>query len=248
MTVTIQYYGIHTVNALLLKHAARIVKIYVLNERHDQRMQQLLQRAVQQGVVCQSATRHELTKLAQDEHHQGVVALCQPLPAYREADLATLLAPRVATALVLVLDEVQDPHNLGACLRSADAAGVDAVIIPKNNSAALTPVVRKVACGAADIVPVVTVTNLARSLTDLKDMGIWLWGAAGEASTTIYQMDMKRGCGIVLGAEGKGLRRLTREVCDGLMQIPLQGSVSSLNVSVACGICLFEAVRQRSSA
>ncbi|HGX92090.1 MAG TPA: 23S rRNA (guanosine(2251)-2'-O)-methyltransferase RlmB, partial [Candidatus Tenderia sp.] len=146
---------------------------------------------------------------------------------------------------LLILDGVQDPHNLGACLRSADAAGVDAVIVPKDKAAGLTPVVRKVACGAAESVPFYQVTNLARTLRELQELGVWLVGAAGEADTTVYQADLKGSLAIVMGAEEKGLRRLTREHCDSLIKIPMAGTVESLNVSVATGICLFEAVRQR---
>jgi 23S rRNA (guanosine2251-2'-O)-methyltransferase len=146
---------------------------------------------------------------------------------------------------LLVLDGVQDPHNLGACLRSADAAGVDAVIVPKDKAAGLTPVVRKVACGAAENVPFFQVTNLARTLRDLQERGIWLIGAAGEAESSLYQADLRGPLALVMGAEEQGMRRLTREHCDVLVNIPMAGSVESLNVSVATGICLFEAVRQR---
>jgi 23S rRNA (guanosine2251-2'-O)-methyltransferase len=162
-----------------------------------------------------------------------------------ESDLATLLEQK-DNPFLLILDGVTDPHNLGAILRSADAAGVHAVISPKDRSAKLTSVVRKVACGAAEAVPFITVTNLARTLRELQDAGVWVVGAAGETETTIYQADFKGPLALVLGAEGEGLRRLTRETCDGLVKIPMFGSVSSLNVSVAAGICLFEAVRQRS--
>jgi 23S rRNA (guanosine2251-2'-O)-methyltransferase len=146
-----------------------------------------------------------------------------------------------------VLDGVTDPHNLGACLRSAEAAGVDAVIVPKDKSALMTPTVRKVACGAAEVVPFITVTNLARCLATLKQRGIWVQGAAGEATQSIYATDLKGPLAIVLGSEGSGMRRLTRELCDGLFSIPMAGEVSSLNVSVSAGVCLFEAVRQRAA-
>ena len=159
--------------------------------------------------------------------------------------LPELLERLEGTPLLLVLDGVTDPHNLGACLRSADAAGVQAVIIPRDRSAGLTPVVRKVACGAAETVPLVAVTNLARTLKSLQQRGLWVVGAAGEAEQLIYQVDMRVPTVIVMGAEGSGLRRLTREHCDYLAKLPMAGSVSSLNVSVATGICLFEAVRQR---
>ena len=148
-------------------------------------------------------------------------------------------------SLILVLDGVTDPHNLGACLRSADAAGVHAVVVPKDKSADLSPTVRKVACGAAEVVPFVRVTNLSRTLEALKERGVWLFGAAGEAEKSIYDNDLTGSMALVMGAEGAGLRRLTREHCDHLVKLPMAGSVSSLNVSVATGVCLFEAVRQR---
>ncbi|MCB1854974.1 MAG: 23S rRNA (guanosine(2251)-2'-O)-methyltransferase RlmB, partial [Halieaceae bacterium] len=148
-------------------------------------------------------------------------------------------------ALLLVLDGVTDPHNLGACLRSADAAGVDAVIVPRDRAADLSPVSRKVACGAAEVVPFVRVTNLARTLQALKERGVWLYGTAGEAQQSLYASDLTLPLALVMGAEGAGMRRLTREQCDFLVSLPMAGSVSSLNVSVASGICLFEARRQR---
>ena len=144
-----------------------------------------------------------------------------------------------------MLDGVTDPHNLGACLRTADAAGIDAIVVPKDNSVALTPVVRKVACGAADLIPLIQVTNLARTLREIKDAGVWVVGTAGEATQSIYQCKMQGPIALVMGAEGKGMRRLTREHCDELIKLPMAGSVSSLNVSVATGVCLYEIVRQR---
>jgi 23S rRNA (guanosine2251-2'-O)-methyltransferase len=155
------------------------------------------------------------------------------------------LIERADKPLLLVLDGVTDPHNLGACLRSADAAGVTAVIVPKDNAASITPVVRKVACGAAEVVPFIQVTNLARTLKQLQDARVWIVGTTGEADESLYQQDLKGPIAIVMGAEGAGMRRLTKEHCDFLVKLPMAGSVSSLNVSVATGICLFEAVRQR---
>jgi 23S rRNA (guanosine2251-2'-O)-methyltransferase len=165
----------------------------------------------------------------------------------READLWAHLEALDHPPLVLVLDGVTDPHNLGACLRSADAAGVDAVILPKDKSASVTPVVRKVACGAAETVPLHAATNLARVLKGLKERGIWLYGAAGEARSSLYAQDLTGPAALVLGSEGAGLRRLTREHCDFLVHLPMAGAVSSLNVSVATGVCLFEVVRQRTA-
>ncbi len=159
--------------------------------------------------------------------------------------LEELLERTETPPLILVLDGVTDPHNLGACLRTADAAGATAVIVPKDKSATLTPVVRKVACGAAEVIPLVAVTNLARTLEKLQQRGLWVVGTAGEAEQEIYQQDLTGPLVMIMGAEGKGMRRLTREHCDFLVKLPMAGSVSSLNVSVATGVCLFEAVRQR---
>ena len=165
----------------------------------------------------------------------------------REHDLAELLDNLTVPPFLLILDGITDPHNLGACLRTADAAGAHAVITPKDKSATLNATASKVACGAAETVPLIQVTNLARTLTQLKERGVWLLGTAGESATSIYQADLTGPLALVMGAEGKGMRRLTREHCDGLLHIPMAGSVSSLNVSVATGVCLFEAVRQRSN-
>jgi 23S rRNA (guanosine2251-2'-O)-methyltransferase len=164
---------------------------------------------------------------------------------WQEADLLRVVDAKEGPVLLLVLDGVTDPHNLGACMRSADAAGVDAVIVPRDKSADLSPVSRKVACGAAEVVPFVRVTNLVRTLQALKERGVWLFGAAGEAENSIYDNDLSVSLALVMGAEGSGLRRLTREQCDFLVRLPMAGSVSSLNVSVATGVCLFEARRQR---
>ncbi len=235
-------YGIHTVAALLERAPERIEQLKVLSGRADQRMQQLLASAEQQNIRVERADRNELDKF--DEKHQGVVALLSSNFEYREEDLQRLVE-RSAKPLILILDGVTDPHNLGACLRSADAAGVDVVIAPRDKATGLTPVVRKVACGAAEVIPFIQVTNLARTLRDLKEWGVWIVGTAGESDTLIYEQDLSGPIALAMGAEGSGLRRLTREHCDFLVKLPMAGSVSSLNVSVATGICLFEAVRQR---
>jgi 23S rRNA (guanosine2251-2'-O)-methyltransferase len=197
------------------------------------------------GVPVEETTGDSLDRAAGHDHHQGVVARCRAAPERTEAELPAFLKDLPATAFLLVLDGVQDPHNLGACLRSADAAGVQAVIVPRDNSAPLTPAVRKVASGAAETVPLFRVANLARVLETLKSAGVWLVGAAGEAERDLYDIDLRGPLALVLGAEGTGLRRLTRDLCDHLARIPMTGSVGSLNVSVAAGVCLFEAVRQR---
>jgi 23S rRNA (guanosine2251-2'-O)-methyltransferase len=198
-------------------------------------------------VPVRRVARTELDERVPGVSHQGVVAEMTVAAALSENELPQFLDGLGKPPLLLILDGVQDPHNLGACLRSADAAGVDAVILPKDRSAPLNATARKVACGAAETVPVVRVTNLARTLRAIRDAGVWLYGAAGEAQQALYDVDLSGPVALVLGGEGKGLRRLTREHCDALMAIPLAGSVSSLNVSVAAGICLFEARRQRAA-
>jgi 23S rRNA (guanosine2251-2'-O)-methyltransferase len=235
-------YGIHAVAALIERSPERIDSLQVLEGRSDQRMQKILHVAEQSQMRIVRVGRDVLDKY--DVKHQGVIALLSNNFEYREADLKQLIE-RAEKPLLLILDGVTDPHNLGACLRSADAAGADVVIAPKDNAASLTPVVRKVACGAAEVVPFVQVTNLARTLRDLKEWGVWIVGTAGDADTLIYDQDLSGPSAIAMGAEGSGLRRLTREHCDFLVKLPMAGSVSSLNVSVATGICLFEAVRQR---
>jgi 23S rRNA (guanosine2251-2'-O)-methyltransferase len=201
--------------------------------------------AEKNNIPLTTVSRQELDKMV-NGHHQGIIADCSEHPTYHETDLECLLA-EISKPLLLVLDSITDPHNLGACLRSADAAGVDAVIIPKDKSATVNATVRKVACGAAESVPIISVTNLARVLRQLKDAGIWLYGLAGEAQESIYKADLTGNVAIVMGAEGSGLRRLTRDHCDYLVNIPMLGHVNSLNVSVATGVALFEVVRQRSA-
>jgi 23S rRNA (guanosine2251-2'-O)-methyltransferase len=235
-------YGIHAVAALIERSPERIDSLQILEGRSDQRMQQLLNAAERAQIRVARVNRDALDKY--EIRHQGVVALLANNFEYREADLKQLIE-RAEKPLLLILDGVTDPHNLGACLRSADAAGVDVVIAPRDNAASLTPVARKVASGAAEAIPFVQVTNLARTLRDLKEWGVWIVGAAGEADVEIYDQDLTGPIAIAMGAEGSGLRRLTREHCDFLVKLPMAGSVSSLNVSVATGICLFEAVRQR---
>lgn len=236
-------YGLHAVHALISTHPKTLKKLYCLQNRTDPRMQALLDLADQHHIPAQFCSRQELDKKVSGQH-QGVIAECTEFPHYHESDLEPLLKD-CPQALVLVLDGITDPHNLGACLRSADAAGVNAVILPKDKSASVNPTVRKVASGAAESIPIITVTNLARSLRQLKDAGIWLYGLAGEATESLYETNLTGNIAIVMGAEGSGLRRLTREHCDHLIKIPMYGSVSSLNVSVATGITLFEVVRQR---
>ncbi|MDW6091707.1 23S rRNA (guanosine(2251)-2'-O)-methyltransferase RlmB [Vibrio rhizosphaerae] len=237
-------YGIHAVSAVLEKAPDRLIEVFVLKDRQDKRLLPMLNELNRLGISIQQMSRQALDKKSQGESHQGMMARVKPAKALNEHDLETILST-VEQPLLLVLDGVTDPHNLGACLRNADAAGVAAVIVPKDKSAPLNATVSKVACGAAETVPLIRVTNLARTMKALQEQGIWFVGTAGEATQDIFQSKLTGPLAIVMGAEGDGMRRLTRETCDALVKIPMAGSVSSLNVSVATGICLFEAVRQR---
>ncbi|GGU60417.1 23S rRNA (guanosine(2251)-2'-O)-methyltransferase RlmB [Pseudomonas defluvii] len=237
-------YGVHAVEALLRHHPKRVKQIWLSEGRSEPRIQALLELAGQNRVAVGQAERRELDAWVEGVH-QGVVAEVSPSQVWGENMLEELLERTEGSPLILVLDGVTDPHNLGACLRTADAAGATAVIVPKDKSATLTPVVRKVACGAAEVIPLIAVTNLARTLEKLQQRGLWVVGTAGEAEQELYQQDMTGPIVLIMGAEGKGMRRLTREHCDFLVKLPMAGSVSSLNVSVATGVCLFEAVRQR---
>ena len=239
-------YGIHAVDVLLRRSPERIISLSVQSDRNDKRVQGLLSLAQNQGVSVTRVPKADLDA-AVSERHQGVIALIKPRQdeaGVKERDLADFLNG-IDCPLVLVLDGVTDPHNLGACLRSADAAGVAAVIVPKDNSAELNAVARKVASGAAEVIPFIRVTNLARTLRSLKELGIWIVGTTGSADTLVFDQDLSIPTALVMGAEGPGMRRLTTEACDFLVKLPMAGDVSSLNVSVATGICLFEAVRQR---
>ena len=237
-------YGVHAVEALLRHHPKRVKQIWLAEGRSDPRVQTLIQLAAENRVAVGQAERRELDAWVEGVH-QGVVADVSPSQVWGEAMLDELLDRTEGAPLLLVLDGVTDPHNLGACLRSADAAGALAVIVPKDKSATLTPTVRKVACGAAEVIPLVAVTNLARTLEKLKQRGLWVVGTAGEAEQDLYQQDLTGPTILIMGAEGSGMRRLTRDLCDYLVRLPMAGSVSSLNVSVATGVCLFEALRQR---
>lgn len=240
-------YGLHAVEALLHRTPERIIEVHLLKGREDKRIQPLLQQLYQFGISVQFVNRQTLDKKANGEVHQGIMAKVLPAKELNEIDLDTLLSEK-KSPLLLILDGITDPHNLGACLRTADAAGVDAVIAPKDRSSSMTAIARKVACGAAETVPFIRVTNLARTLRELQQKhNIWVVGTAGEATETLYQTAFTGGVALVMGAEGEGMRRLTRECCDQLVSIPMAGSVSSLNVSVATGVCLFEIVRQRMS-
>lgn len=240
-------YGLHAVRAVIDRAPERVLELWMAEPRHDARARDLEERIQTAGLQVQRVGNEALAKIVGDVAHQGVVAAVRPLkPWDEEALVGSLSAP--PDPLLLVLDGVTDPHNLGACLRTADAAGVRAVMLPRDRSAGLDGVARKVAAGAAESVPVVVVTNLARTLGRLKQSGIWVVGADGGAEQSLYAADLNRPLALVLGAEGEGMRRLTRDSCDFLVRIPMAGQVESLNVSVAAGIALFEAGRQRSAA
>lgn len=239
-------YGIHTIAAVLNKHPDRVLEMKLQDNRDDKRLGEIARLAQQAGVSCQRVGKAQLDHQFPDGNHQGVAARCKLAQALDENQLHEIIERKQGPVLLLVLDGVTDPHNLGACLRSADAAGVDAVVTTKDKSAGLTPVVRRVAVGAAEVVPFVQVTNLARTLQQLQEQNIWLIGTElDDKAKSLYETDLSGSIAIVMGAEGGGMRRLTRETCDQLAYIPMQGDVQSLNVSVATGICLFEAVRQR---
>jgi 23S rRNA (guanosine2251-2'-O)-methyltransferase len=238
--------GLNAVRTALKHGAGQVSAVWVDASRHDRRLQEVVDAAKALGLRVQRVDRETLDGLADGAHHQGVVAAVAVPVARDENGLYELIEGLDHPPLLLVLDGVQDPHNLGACLRSADAAGVDAVIAPRDRSVGLTPAACKVASGAADSVPFFQVTNLARALETLRnEHRIWVVGAAGDAETALWDADLRGRLALVLGAEEKGMRRLTREHCDALVKLPMAGVVESLNVSVATGVCLFEAVRQR---
>jgi len=236
-------FGFHAVGVRLRTAPRSILELYVDATRKDARMRQFLQKAQETGLRPIEADGLRLARLAGSAGHQGVVARVEPLAATNSLD--DLLDGLQGPPLLLVLDGVTDPHNLGACLRVADGAGAHAVIAPKDHAVGINATVAKVASGAAETVPYFMVTNLARTLGELKERSIWCLGLSDEATQSLYQADLKAATALVLGAEGTGLRQLTRKTCDALVSIPMLGAVESLNVSVASGICLYEAVRQR---
>jgi len=238
-------YGIHAVLALLANPYRQTKHLYINQERTDKYVQEILNSALQLQIPVERLSLQKMNQRFEGFVHQGVVACAGALPHYGENDLSQLLTISQPPHLILILDGITDPHNLGACLRSADAAGVDFVIIPKDKNANVTPVVSKVACGAAESVPLVRVTNLVRAIEFLKQSGVWIYGAAGEATISLYDLECTTSIALVLGAEDKGMRHLTRERCDDLFSLPMLGAVTSLNVSVATGVSLYEVVRQR---
>lgn len=237
--------GIHAVETAISGGSARVRLIRADHRRRDRRLQRLLTQADRHGIPVERVSTEELEAWLGDVRHQGVAAEVVGSGILDEAALRDRVAGLAHPPFLLALDNVQDPHNLGACLRSAEAAGVDAVIIPRDRAARLTPAVERAAAGAAELVPIAAVTNLARTLTGLQADGCWVVGAAGDAPTELYAADLDGPLVLVCGGEADGLRKLTRATCDTLVSIPLAGRVQSLNVSVAAGICLFEALRQR---
>ena len=232
-------YGYHAVKEVLQTKPDIVIQLYIQRNREDKRLQDILALANGLNINITKWSRDDFDKLLGAKVvHQGIAIECRELPIYHEADLPHLLGEMHEALLILILDGVQDPHNLGACLRTANAMGVDFVIAPKNRSVGITPAVRKVSCGAAEVTPFVQVTNLSRTLRALKERGIWLVGTADDACDELSSVDLRGHIGIVMGSEGEGLRRLTREHCDYLVKIPMLGTVSSLNVSVATGMCL----------
>ncbi|MGD9597750.1 MAG: 23S rRNA (guanosine(2251)-2'-O)-methyltransferase RlmB [Steroidobacteraceae bacterium] len=245
--MTERLHGLHAVRAVLTRAPARVVQLHVAAHRDDRRVAEVEALARSAGVAMRRVDSQVLAKLAGDVAHQGVVAEVRPMAPWTEGDL--LAALRDATApIVLALDGVQDPHNLGACLRTADACGALAVVVPKDRAAQVNATVRKVAAGAAETTPVVAVTNLARTLKLLKEAGLWVVGAAGDADRLASATDLTGPLVLVMGAEGSGLRELTRRNCDFLVRLPQVGAVESLNVSVATGMLLYEVTRQRTGA
>lgn len=239
-------FGFHAVGVRLKTAPQSIIEIYFEPTRRDQRMRQFLDRAKEAGVRLIEADGLRIAKLAGSQGHQGVAARVHEVEQARSLDdLLEQLEAANIPPLLLVLDGVTDPHNLGACLRVADGAGAHAVIAPKDHAVGINATVAKVASGAAETMPYFMVTNLARTLNELKERNIWVIGTSGDAPKTLYEVDLKRPVALVLGAEGPGMRQLTRKTCDELVGIPMKGAVESLNVSVASGVCLYEALRQR---
>ncbi len=237
-----QVFGIHAVRQVFETDITRILEVWILD---NSKIMDLLQEAKQHGIVIHKVAKKTLDKLTNHGRHQNVVIRCKPLPIKNKATLEELIATLTVPPFLLVLDEVQDPHNLGACLRTAEASGVHAVIVPENNACKLTSIVRMVATGAAENVPLIQVTNLARTLSWLKEQGIWLIGTDEDGQSTVFDAKLTGPLALVLGSEGNGMRHLTKEICDTTVRIPMFGKVKSLNISVATGVCLYEAVRQR---
>jgi 23S rRNA (guanosine2251-2'-O)-methyltransferase len=240
-------HGWHAVRWLLQRHPERVREVWLQKERNDGRSQEIAESARRAGISVQRPDHRALDKMTEQAPHQGVAAAIVPSQSWNESQLLAHLDGLSAAPLLLLLDGVQDPHNLGACLRTADACGVHAVVVPRDRAVGLTATVRKVAAGAAETVPLVTVTNLARTMSILKERELWLVGAAQDAPQRCSGADLLGPLAVVIGGEGEGLRRLTRESCDLLVSLPMLGAVESLNVSVATGMVLHEVLRQRAA-
>jgi len=240
-----QLFGIHAVQAALEYSPQKIRRAWVDSQRQDARLKPVLDELMALGVQPEKTERKKLDRMADGKNHQGIVVAVELPAMHNEDQLKRAVEALQEPAFYLVLDQVQDPHNLGACLRTADAVGAHGIIVTKDNAAGITPTVCKVASGAAETVPVYQVTNLARVLRWLKEQDIWIMGAAGEAEQTVYEMNLDMPLAVVMGAEGSGMRHLTRQHCDFLVKIPMAGQVESLNVSVAAGVLLYEVFRQK---
>lgn len=245
-STTKHIFGYHPIVSALTYTAKHVVCVYLQTNKQDENAQEIQKLALDKNIPIKLMARERLGEMVHHANHQGFVAEVSRAGEYNEDDLQRILNAPDINPLILILDGVQDPHNLGACLRTASAAGVHVVIAPRDRACGLTPTVYKSACGAAEVIPFIQVTNLVRTMKMLKEFNVWLYGAAEEATQDIYHTDFKGPMALVMGAEGEGLRRLTKENCDFMVKIPMTGVVPNLNVSVATGVCLFEAVRQRS--
>lgn len=243
-------YGIHALNAMIDRSPERLIQIYIHQERDNKRFMSVMKEIELLGIPTMQVDKKKLDQMSHDAVHQGIIALITPAKQYSEQDVDHLIEysrSQKKEPFILILDNITDPHNLGACIRTADASGIDFIIVPKDRSATVNATAKKVASGAAETIPVVRVTNLVRTMRHLKDQHqIWIVGTDGDADKTLFDSNLTGALAIVMGAEGDGMRRLTKEHCDQLINIPMAGLVSSLNVSVATGVCLFEVVRQRS--
>jgi 23S rRNA (guanosine2251-2'-O)-methyltransferase len=239
--------GFHAVEAALSRAPEQVDRVIIAADSRNSRARKLEQRARQLGIPVAAEPRAAMDRRSAGERHQDVIAEFRPANLHGEKELDRLLEAIPGDPLILVLDGVQDPHNLGACLRSADAAGVGLVILPKDRSAPLSPAARRAASGAAEVLPILVATNLARVLQHLKTRGVWLAGTTDQAESDLYRTDLSGPLALVVGSEGQGMRRLTAELCDYRLRIPMAGSVSSLNVSAATAVCLFEIQRQRAT-
>lgn len=238
-------YGLYSSLAAIQQRPFHIQEVYLIESRDDKRMQEIKSALNEKDIPHQFVGKKEIEKICNDANHQGVVVVFKSQKTLTEVDVLEYCSNAKSPLLLLVLDQIVDPHNLGACLRTAEAAGVNAVISSTRKSAPLTPTVHKVSCGASERVPIIFVTNLARYLKELKQLGVWVYGTDAKATATLYQADFTKSVALIIGAEGSGMRRLTSESCDEVYSLPMLGEMASLNASVAAGIGLFEAVRQR---